>query len=169
MLKEIVNHPGYYITESGYVLSTHKHKGHAYCWLKSSKLNHGHLVVSLGNKNKKYLVHRLVLETFIGPCPDNMECCHNNGNPQDNNLSNLRWDTHSNNHKDKIRHGRWINPTKQGEKHPRAILSEQEVRLIINLYKGGGYTHRGLAKQFGVAKTTIGHILNKENWKYLWK
>lgn len=39
-------------------------------------------------------VHRLVLESFVGPCPEGMEACHNNGNGFDNRLENLRWDTH---------------------------------------------------------------------------
>lgn len=39
-------------------------------------------------------VHRLVLESFIGPCPEGMEACHLNGNGFDNRIENLRWDTH---------------------------------------------------------------------------
>lgn len=42
-------------------------------------------------------VHRLVLESFVGPCPPGMEACHANGNGFDNRLENLRWDTHENN------------------------------------------------------------------------
>ncbi|MGO1563156.1 MAG: HNH endonuclease signature motif containing protein [Actinomycetaceae bacterium] len=51
------------------------------------------------------LVHRLVLEAFIGPCPEGMEACHNNGNRTDNRLENLRWDTRLANAHDAIRHG----------------------------------------------------------------
>ena len=50
-------------------------------------------------------VHRLVLETFVGPCPAGMEACHNDGNPANNRLENLRWDTGSENMRDKRRHG----------------------------------------------------------------
>lgn len=42
-------------------------------------------------------VHRLVLESFVGPCPEGMEACHANGNGFDNRVENLRWDTHENN------------------------------------------------------------------------
>lgn len=45
-------------------------------------------------------VHRLVLESFVGPCPPGMEACHNNGNGFDNRVENLRWDTHENNMRD---------------------------------------------------------------------
>lgn len=51
------------------------------------------------------LVHQVVLEAFVGPCPPGMEACHNNGDPTDNRLENLRWDTHSGNMWDQVRHG----------------------------------------------------------------
>ena len=51
-------------------------------------------------------MHCLVLEAFIGLRPKNMECCHNDGNPQNNDLTNLRWDTKLSNAKDRIKHGR---------------------------------------------------------------
>ena len=60
---------------------------------------------SAGRKQRTEYVHRLVLEAFVGPCPEGMEVCHNNGDPTCNLLSNLRWDTHSENTRDKRRHG----------------------------------------------------------------
>ncbi len=50
-------------------------------------------------------VHVLVLTAFRGHCPAGMEGCHNDGDPKNNRLSNLRWDTHSANQKDGFRHG----------------------------------------------------------------
>jgi len=50
------------------------------------------------------MVHRMVLTAFRGPCPEGMEGCHNNGNSQDNRLSNLRWDTRLSNCADKRIH-----------------------------------------------------------------
>jgi hypothetical protein len=55
-------------------------------------------------KVRSFLVQRLVLETFVGPCPDGMEACHYpDSNKANNALSNLRWDTRLENVKDKIR------------------------------------------------------------------
>jgi len=57
-----------------------------------------------GKRTTQY-IHVLVLTAFRGPCPDGMECCHNDGDPVNNRLDNLRWDTHGENMLDKVRHG----------------------------------------------------------------
>lgn len=58
-------------------------------------------------------VHRLVMAAFVGPCPDGMEVCHNNGNPADNRLVNLRYDTRSENMIDASIHGTHNNTRKR--------------------------------------------------------
>ncbi len=81
---------------------------------KPSKLPKGYLLVliSNGKRNscKQYYVHHLVLEAFIGPRLKNMICCHLNGDPSDNRVENLRWDTYEANEQDKKKHGTyWLN------------------------------------------------------------
>jgi hypothetical protein len=75
--------------------------------LKLSKNPTGYLSVDLcnGQKRTKKKVHVLVLEAFRGECPEGKESCHYDGNPANNCLENLRWDTHSSNIFDKVRHG----------------------------------------------------------------
>lgn len=51
----------------------------------------------------------------------------------------------------------------RGERSPNSILTEESVKEIIRLY-GQGETQRGLAKKFGVGKTTIANIVNKKSW-----
>lgn len=75
--------------------------------LKTSTVKDGHLRVPLSKdgRQRKFLVHRLVLAAFVGPAPEGHEGCHNNGNPADNRLANLRWDTSHENQLDTVRHG----------------------------------------------------------------
>lgn len=47
----------------------------------------------------------LMLTTFVEPRPEGMEACHGPGGGLDDRLSNLRWDTPSENGLDQVRHG----------------------------------------------------------------
>jgi len=62
-------------------------------------------LVDAAKGRKKYaVIHRLVLEAFVGPCPPGMECCHGDLDRSNEALSNLRWDTRSANTLDAVRH-----------------------------------------------------------------
>jgi hypothetical protein len=50
-------------------------------------------------------VHRLILETFEGPCPDGMQTRHLNDVHDDNRFSNLYWGTPLENVTDRIING----------------------------------------------------------------
>lgn len=66
----------------------------------------GHLRVNLSKSSAVLTrwVHVLVLEAFVGPCPAGMEGCHFDGDPTNNALANLRWDTREGNWHDRKRH-----------------------------------------------------------------
>ena len=168
MIKKIPNFSNYGATKDGRIWSYISDKFLIPC------KSHGYHVIYLRKNNKKYCkkIHRLVLEAFIGLCPEDMECCHNNGIRTNNRLENLRWDTRSNNIKDAIRHGTFTQygPSytlfKPGEKHPNAKLTEQNVRDIRNMYKTKRYTHEHIAKLYSVSRRLIGKIVNRIYWKY---
>lgn len=59
-------------------------------------------------RNGKYVnckVHILMARTFLGPRPAGLQVCHNDGNGHHNRITNLRYDTQSNNELDKVLHG----------------------------------------------------------------
>lgn len=82
----------------------------------------GHVQVRLsdGPRFLTRAVHRLVLEAFVGARPDGLEACHGDGDPQNNRLENLRWDTRQANVLDKVRHGGhpFANKTHCPQGHP---------------------------------------------------
>ena len=83
--------------------------------LKLQADHNNHMYVSLchsGNISRKY-IHRLVLEAFVGPCPNGAEGCHWDDNPLNNNLENLRWDTRSANRQDAVRNKHHWNSSKR--------------------------------------------------------
>lgn len=164
-MKQIPNYPGYKITKDGRVWSDKTQR-----WLKPWIDLGGYPMVSLrkGGKTFNRYIHRLALKTFVGPCPQEMECCHGDGNRLNCNLNNLRWGTKSENRKDAIKHGTHKNPVNPGEANPRAILSDQDVRIIIYIYRTGIMIMAEIAKLYGVSSSAISMITNKRNWKHLW-
>lgn len=118
-----------------------------------------YLFVSLSKNgvSKQYRVHRLVLMAFKGPPPAGHEGCHNNSNPNDNRLSNLRWDTGKNNLADRNLN----NTAPRGENCGTAKLTWEKVRKIRisdkNRYE--------LAAEYNVTYTCIAYILRGDSWK----
>jgi hypothetical protein len=109
-----------------------------------------------------HLVHKLVLETFIGPCPPDHEAAHFPDRDVTNNrLTNLRWATKQENYADRHTHG----TDNTGERNGRSKLTLIQVRRIRRLYQRGNTSHRKLAKRFNVARSVIGAILNNESWR----
>lgn len=125
-----------------------------YAPLKQDTIKGGYKTVKIYGKNKK--VHRLILEAFRGPCPPDMEGCHNDGNPANNHLDNLRWGTKKENAQDKELHGTVV----RGEKHPKAVLSEKDIEEIRYCYETKGETQNSLAKRFNTTQSSISRILN---------
>lgn len=109
-------------------------------------------------------VHSLVMEAFAGPHPGRgFQICHDDGTPTNNALTNLRYDTEVENHRDKIRHG----TTLRGEKQPIHKLTEHDVRAIRRRYAAGGVLQKDLAAEYGVGKVTIHHVIHRTTWAWL--
>jgi hypothetical protein len=112
-------------------------------------------------------IHRLVLEAFVGPAPDGMEGCHNDGNPENNNLLNLRWDTHASNMADQLAHGtKSAPPVARGEAHPMTSLTSEDVRAIRAPAARHGL-HMALARRYGVSNQTIRRIRERTVWVHV--
>jgi len=123
----------------------------------------GRLKIDLYKHNifKTYLVHRLILETFVSPCPEGMECCHRDDNPSNNRLDNLYWGTRKDNETDKKRNGK----TLKGLKNPNNKLSEQNVKEIKILIQENKLSQQKIADMFGVTQTLISRIKLNKIWK----
>lgn len=67
----------------------------------------GYATVSLcrDGKARRVVIHRLVLEAFVGPKPPGQVTRHLNGDKLDNRLENLTYGTYSENAQDAVRHG----------------------------------------------------------------
>lgn len=160
-MKAIPGFPNYYVDKEGNVYSG------KYSNIRKLKTYGKYLQVSL-RKDGKYhhrYNHRLVLETFKGPCPKGMESRHLDGVKNNNKLSNLRWDTPSSNNLDKRKHG--TVPNQKGEKNPKAILTELDVIEIKRLLEAGEITQTELGKMYNVGGFTISSINIGRIWRHI--
>jgi hypothetical protein len=118
--------------------------------------NRPYLGLWKNNKQKIVRPHKLVLEAFVGKAPQGMECCHNDGNQQNNRLENLRWDTPKNNHADKLKHG----TSNTGERCNWAKLTKAQVIAI----RADTRTQKEIAAEYGVQQSQISRIKNGVRW-----
>lgn len=108
-----------------------------------------------------HLVHKLVLQAFVGPRPPGMHGRHGDNVRNHNALSNLCWGTPKQNQADRIQHGTDLN----GEAVATSKLTNEQVRQIKRRYSFRKVTHSMLADEFGVCKATIAGIIEGRNWK----
>lgn len=134
------------------------------CWEWEGRIQHsGHGVLSFNKSSLK--AHRIAYFLANGPIPEGLSVCHSCDNPACVNPGHLWLGTQADNNADRDRKGRA--KTAKGAKRPNAILTEDDVRKIIARYAEGGVTHKQLATEYGVAKTTITRIMMGLNWKHI--
>jgi hypothetical protein len=107
-------------------------------------------------------VHVLVLSAFVGPCPDGMQGCHNDGNPKNNVVSNLRWDTPASNSADRQKHGTQT----RGEAHGTAKLVTDEVVAIRRAVLGGAL-QRVVGEIYGISQSHVSELVHRKCWGHV--
>jgi YesN/AraC family two-component response regulator len=160
--KPIPDWPMYLALSNGQIWSVRSRK-----FLRQTKANkYGHLQVTLCVHKHCWQVHvhTLILLTFKGKRPSQMQCRHLDGNPINNTIKNLCWGTVKENIRDSIRQNRWVRGSKSGA----AKLTESQVIKIRRMYRDG-FTVKTLGKLFGVGRTNIGHIIHNRTWRGLFE
>jgi hypothetical protein len=144
----------YFITKDGKVFSEKRNR-----WLNPwiHRRETGYQIVKINGQRQ--FIHRLVLETFVGPCPKGMMCRHLDGNPTNNNLNNLVWGTPSENQKDAVRQGTHFQVDNSGEKHGNCKFLDQEIMEMIDLRKHG-FKYKEISDLYDINKNYLESICN---------
>lgn len=160
--KPIAGFPGYSVSISGVVASG---KGKQLRLLKPGHCgtNRAYPCVVLRKDDKSYMcmVHRLVAEAFI-PNPDRLPLVrHLDGDPDNNDITNLAWGTTPDNVQDSIGMGTFHYPT--DEDRAKAYAAR---RKPINAYNSNGNfvetyeSATAAAKSLGVTPPRVSQVLN---------
>lgn len=162
-VKEISYAPGYFVSDLGIIYGPGSIGYRGYHEL-DTYINdrYGHHVVDLyinGKRRHRY-VAVLVAEAFI-PNPYNYpEVCHDDGDPNNNHVSNLKWGTHADNMADAKRHGTFHYFTP--EEDEMALRALRKPVKAINIHTGQEYAFESqaeAARQLGVFQPNITKVL----------
>lgn len=180
----IAGFPGYEVSDAGRVRSYWSRarrpaviEASARVMRLDSSCKNGYLRAGLtrDGKQHRYLVHRLVLEAFVGPNPPGMEARHLLDNdPGNNHVANLAWGTHQENIDDRGRHGNTARGDRQGLRlHPdrvaRGERSGQSKLTAAQVQMIRGSTARGvdLARELTVSQSLISAVRKKHIWRHV--
>lgn len=145
--------PGYRVTASGDVFGP---RG----WVLAPVIDEdGHRRVRLSTPEGKRTigVSVAVLLAWVGDQPDGMVAVHNDGDPGNNHISNLRWATKS----DSMAA---FGAAHSGEANPSAKLTQDDVEAIRAEYARGEVSQRHLATQYGVAPSAVWNVIHGRTW-----
>ena len=106
-------------------------------------------------KHRNFYIHRLVLMVFVGERPDGMVICHKDGDITNNKLSNLRYDTPSENNIDQFRQGSRKN-----------VLKIEEVLKIRKMYKEG-YRPLDISKKLNINIHSVRSVAHGKSYSWL--
>jgi hypothetical protein len=166
--RRIPGFPEYEVSDQGRVRSWRARSRSIPHVLSPSATDRGYLGVSLfkpGDRQvHRKLVHRLVALAFL-PNPHGLsDVAHNNGQPSDCRLSNLRWATHQDNQLDMRRHG----TMQDGERCCTAKLTRwQAQRVRRECATGPRGTQARLARALGISPAQINRIAKGRRWRCL--
>ena len=171
---------GYYrISDRGKVMTVgnvqvHPYHGKVFArkpkYLKGRPDKKGYLSVALCRHatQEQHRVHRLVLQTFGSPPPnEKYHCHHKNFCKTDNCISNLEWLSPSEHAKLSWRMGRLKLTRPRGEQCHQSILTAKQVITIRNFFDAGLYTKAMLGRMFGTSWSNINRIIKRETWKHV--
>jgi hypothetical protein len=130
--------------------------------IKSRPNRLGYIDVRLGvgvKAKKHFTVHRLVLSSFA-PVDgwQQLQVNHKDGDKANNRLENLEWCTAQENQL----HARRVLLKQRGEKHGRAKLTDEQVRVIKSI---AGRSQQSIADEYGVSQPVISAILRGKTWQ----
>lgn len=130
------------------MLNPYYRKGYPFVALKRDGKYHGKAV------------HVLVALAFIGEKPFGYHTCHNDGDPTNNVVSNLRYDTPVNNTADRKKHGTYL----EGELCARALFTNEQAEKI-RISHSQGRSLSELVDQYSVSRNTIWSIVSGRTYR----
>jgi len=131
-------------------------------WLGSTAGGYGRLFSMEGGLRKVETASRLSYEIARGPIPKGVEVLHECDNPPCVNPKHLHLGMHTDNMREASERARFKNHVR-GSRHHNAVMTVAKARAVRRKHTSGE-TIRGLARHYGVSRTTIKRIVEGITW-----
>lgn len=163
---------GYHATKDGRIFSKKKIAlfGQPRSWKELSpclsRSGYKRVMITSGKgKSLTAEVHTLVALAHLGERTRGMDICHCDGNKLNNNIENLRYDTHKANCEDTVKHGLSL----KGELAKASKLTNDQVKEIS--YRANVLNQRFtcLAEEYGVSPSVIMNACRNKSWTHVEK
>ena len=166
MRKPIPGWPGYEADSEGFIWSCRNggrsrvRIGIHWRKLKPGKMGN-YQGVSLSDSPRRLAeyVHRLILLTFVGECPEGMEAIHLDDDKSNLRLENLRWGTHKKNCELRRSNGK----DKLGSERKHSKLTESDVIWI----RTSGIAFGKMANFLSVSIHTVKDAFHGRTWAHV--
>lgn len=153
------------------------------CWIYKAAPSQTYGVFKI--RGNWFKAHRLSYEIHFGPITEDMFVCHHCDTPRCVNPSHLFLGTAKDNSQDMVKKGRsaaqrglLANDHLRGERHwchvqvgrqsgefnHHAILTSEQVSEIRKRYQSCKISQHVLAKEYGIAQTTVSAIIRRVIW-----
>lgn len=139
--------------KSGKEIKQHPDKGDGYACFTAGRKGH----------RRKIRTHRMIALLFVDNPSGLPEVDHKDSNRMNPAAYNLEWVSHQENIRRAKEKGNYCGRY-EGEKNPRAKLSEVKVRLIRQEY-ANGITQQQISNRYDVPWSTVHNIVNNITWK----
>lgn len=141
------------------------------CWLWTGHVDrrgYGHFWID----GRRWKTHRFAWRVEHGAIPRHLHACHRCDTPACVNPAHLFLGTDADNNADARRKGRaWrpdprTLPRARGERIASARVTAATV-VAIRADRDTGLSERALAAKYGLSRTGIRHIVNRETWRHI--
>ena len=163
----VLAHDRYEISDTGRIRKRinmiHPERNKPYLYMKLEEDKDGYKKLTI--KGKRWLVHRLVYQEFVGALKPGLVICHLNNKRDDNRAVNLVQTTQKENIGHKVLHG----THQECERHPRASITNDMAKKIKYALANKKLSIKQVSALYSVSYSVVAAISCGKSWRQAWQ
>lgn len=136
------------------------------CWIWHGQRHQLGYGIVRHQSGRREAAHRIAFRFYRGEIPRGLLVCHKCDTPSCVNPEHLFLGSQKDNLLDMIKKGRKKIWHPVGEKNPKSIFSEQQIRIMRSLYDSGQKV-ANIRRRFGGAYQSVWLAVKRKTWKHI--